>query len=397
MMLNARNTSMHDIKVIKSVEELHNIKTYWKKLQWHPDGDYDRFIDLLRMRNEIKKPYVIAVSTDNEIRTLLAGRLEDMKWPFKYGYKMLFGVDVSSITIGYGGILGILSDESCELVIKELSDALGRKETDIIFIQNIGTDSVLYKKLIDSDRSIGPRITTPIEAHWKIILPEKYNEYYSSLSKSVRHKINNYHNRIKKKYGDNNIQLRCFRNIDELDIVLRDTEAIASKTYHRGLGAGFIANEETKERYMQSMNRGMHRSYILYVDAMPVAFWSGITYESVFHLGTTGYIPEYEEYHVGITSLQMVIDECCRDEKVKEIDFGLGDSQYKQVYCNQKSEEVTVYLFGTTLKVKMITMLSKILMSAEEVSKKYLKKYNLEGKIKRVWREKLASTKKKDV
>jgi hypothetical protein len=381
--------NLYSIKIAKCIDDIEVLRPAWEKLQWHPDGDIDRYINMLNSRPEIVCPYVLTLYRDGIAVALLICRIEDVPWEFKFGYKKLLTLKARRLAMGYGGILGNLSDEGCEALIKELNTLLGRKEVSVVFFQNLRIDSNFYE--ICKARGSFLRLVISLKStkHWSLLLPKSYNEYFSSLSKNVRKNIKNYWNRLRKKYDDN-IRITCFKKCDEIDDLLNDTEAIVSQTYHRGLGAGFVYNKETRDRYNLALSRGMHRTYILYIGQNPVTFWSGTLYKSVFYLAATGFIPKYRDDQVGTLLLQKIIEEFCNDGKITKIDFGLGEAQYKHSYGNEVIEEASVYLFAPNIKGIIIYILSVILMTAENASREFLKKYDLEDKIKKLWRNKLA-------
>jgi hypothetical protein len=49
-------------------------------------------------------------------------------------------------------------------------------------------------------------------------------------------------------------------------------EVVAKKTYQRGLGAGFIDNEETRKRLSFFAQKGMLRVMLLDGDEVPISF-----------------------------------------------------------------------------------------------------------------------------
>jgi hypothetical protein len=379
----------YDTTVIRSRRDIEVIRNTWLKLQWHPDGDVDRYVNMLENRKEILQPYIIVSSECDEIKNIVAGRLESGTWNYKFGYYAFFKSNVKFMAVGYGAIIGDDSEENAKTLVRELKKVVASKTADIIFLQHLRKDSNFYKYIFEQFRSSGNLLMMEPTTHRMLLLPETYEDFLLSISKNVRKNMRNYRNRLQKKYG-NTISIKCYQKPSDLDTLLQDLEAIASKTYHRGLCVGFVANDATRERIRLDLRNGNHRSYILYIDLTPAAFWSGVKYADIFYMGITGFLPEYREDHLGISLLYKCIEDFCSDKSIRKIDFGLGDSEYKKILCNESIEEVSIFLASDTKKGIAVRLIGKSVMKAESASRKMLRKFNLENRIKNMWRKKLA-------
>jgi len=152
------------------------------------------------------------------------------------------------------------------------------------------------------------------------------------------------------------------------------------------LGVGFVDNKATRDRIYAALERCIYRSYIFYIDRQAVAFLDGLAYKGTFFGGTTGYDPKYEHYHIGTFLLMSIIEDLCKDRSVKAMDFGLGDAEYKRIYCNECWQEGDIYLFAPNLRDIGINLLRTSLRIAEMSCRKVAKTIGMEGKIKQLWR-----------
>jgi len=102
-----------------------------------------------------------------------------------------------------------------------------------------------------------------------------------------------------------------------------------------------------------------------------------------------GYKPDYRRYSLGHNLFLHIIRQLGSEKKIKEIDFGFGDADYKREICNKHWFESSVYIFSpslTGLFYNIFNTLNHVINTAlVEVSKKL----NIRMRIKRIWRDNL--------
>src|SRR5262249_24075617 len=127
----------------------------------------------------------------------------------------------------------------------------------------------------------------------------------------------------------------------DIDRVMEHAESIACRTYQRGLGVGFVANDENRQRFLVDAKRGRFRAYFLYLGEKPIAFFLGTLHKNVLYDNFTAYDPAHAKYSPGTFLFYKIFEELCRDG-IKAVDFGFGDAWYKAQFGNQRNDETTV-------------------------------------------------------
>lgn len=131
---------------------------------------------------------------------------------------------------------------------------------------------------------------------------------------------------------------------------------MARLTYQRRLGSGFVNDAAHQRRCRLVAQNGRLRGYVLYVDDRPKAFWCGTLYKGVFHLAWTGYDPEWKQYELGTVVFLKMVEGLC-EEKIREIDFGLGAAFYKERFGDRSSEEASIRIYSPTIRGVVINCL----------------------------------------
>ena len=338
----------YNIIVARNKREIEAIRDSWEKLQVHPNADIDYYLMLNDALPEIVRPHITALYFDGEIKSLLIGRIENRQLDFKMGYLSILKPKVRLLTIVYGGWLGDMSISNCRLLISAMLDVLRQGEADIVFFNHLDVQSDLFQAAVTLPNIISRDYFPIISLHWKASLSGSYENFCNARSKNTRHNLRRYSKMLSDKYA-NRIKYICFRDASEFEKIMCDTESVASKTYHRALGAGFIDNVVSRERIRLALKRKQFRAYMAYIDDIPCAFWNGFVHNDTLYTDTTGYNPIYEKYHIGTWLLIKIIQDLC-DEQIAFIDFGFGDAFYKQNFCDLNSQESPAYIYAPSFK-----------------------------------------------
>jgi hypothetical protein len=218
-------------------------------------------------------------------------------------------------------------------------------------------------------------------------LPGSIDEFLQSVKRKHRYWLNRLPRALEKKYPGK-VTYKEFHDKADVDKLCSDADDIARKTYQRGLGAGFINNNENKKRMALAAEKGWLRSFFLYIDSQPCAFWIGTLYGETFYLDYTGYDPSYKKYELGTILFVRIIEDLCNNS-IYEIDFGFGEAFYKKHFGNKNWEEASVIIFSPSIKNIIINLSRAMSAIVSEFAEKFLRRTNLYEKVKKYWRIRL--------
>jgi len=374
----------YTINVARSIDEVEEFRRFWEEMQWHPNADIDFYLTIVSLREEILRPHVIVLSINEVPKTIVVGRIEEQRFEMKFGYKTLFKPKVRLLRIIYGGFLGDVSYANSNIIVSELIDSLNNSEFDVICLDNVCLDSDIYR-LAKTKPGYFFRDHFPIKnLHWKASLPASIEEFTQNIRPKHRYWIRRMSRLLERNYHGK-ITFKYFHNKEEVDQLCNDVEEIAKKTYQRGIGAGFIFNNENYHRMNLSAEKGWLRAYILYISGSPSAFWIGTYYRDTFHLGFTGYDPKYKKFELGTILFMKMVEDLCQNN-IKEIDFGFGDALYKRRFGDQKWQEASILIFSPTLKGVTLNFKRTLTILSVQSTKWILNRLNLLEKVKKRWR-----------
>jgi hypothetical protein len=349
----------------------------------------DAYLHTLASRPDVIAPYVITALRDDVPEALLVGRCEWTSVPIRVGYRNLSELKIRALTFIYGGQLGHLSLDASRGAVRQVLSSLKTGEADIAFFNHLHAGSHLHSCVTTMP---GFRARDPfpsLRIHRAMTVPESVDAFFLRLSPKVR-KNQRWQTRKLEADHPGDAKLRCFRDVSELEVLFRDVEEVARRTYQRGLGVGFVNSPEMRGRLELSARKGWLRAFVLYVAGAPWAFWIGTSYGQTFHSDFMGYNPVHSSYSPGMCLIMKVIEQFCNrthSAGIKEIDFGLGDAQYKEILGDREWADVSVYIFGPSMKGLATSLLRVPALLVERAARAGLQRTGLVSRIKRIWRE----------
>jgi CelD/BcsL family acetyltransferase involved in cellulose biosynthesis len=227
--------------------------------------------------------------------------------------------------------------------------------------------------------------------HRRLRLPGSFDEFVQDRSKSTRQSINRYTKKLERELGAR-LAFRVFSAPAELDELFAAVEPVAAKTYQGGLGVALRDDERNRRLVALGLDRGWFRTWVLYLDGAPVAFWPGWIYNRTFFVGTPGYEPSMGGHRPGQYVLMRVIADLCADPDVEACDFGFGDSEYKRRFSNEEWDEVDVLIFAPTLKGLRLNAGRRAVGIADRGLRTLANQTGLAEPLKRAWRRRLSSS-----
>jgi len=376
-----------EIRIARTIADVEAIRETWSAWRTHRDADIDFCLRYVWTGQEFIRPHVIVLYRYGKPDAMLVGRLEHAQTDYKIGYLRFPGIRVRLLSFAYRGMLGNLSVENSSELVKSIMDGLRQGEAEMAFLHQPSTDSHIYQKALSLAGPSRDHLTRP-GARYLMRLPSEIKEAYSALSGTQRKRLRRNEEKLRARFQDD-VEIRCFRQAKELDIVLPQVECIARETYQRGLGVGFENTELMYRRLRVCAERGWLRIYLLSLGGQPCAFWIGTVYGGGFCSDYTGFDTRFADYSLGSYLLTKMVEDFIKTG-VEEIDFGPGQAEYKERFGNRRLLEASVCIFAPSMKGLMLNAVRTSTGLADGAVRKTLQRTNLLPKIKRFWRARLA-------
>jgi Acetyltransferase (GNAT) domain len=371
----------------RSLAEVDALRPAWATFQFERvDADIDFFTTVVRTRPEVVRPHVVLLG-DEHPRAIAVGRIEDVQLTASIGYRVLARPRVRSLTLVPGGVVGAEALRESEMLLEELLACLARSEADVLVLPALQTDSTLYTAATSAVPRLRREGFVDAVTHRRLRLPASLDDLLAGKSRKSRGNLRRQEAHFLEAHPDTSLDVLS-RPEDEKRI-FHDLEAVAARTYQRGLGVAFHDTEEQRAVVRLGLARGWYRAYVLSVGGAPVAFWPGVAYNRTFFVSTPGYDPAYAEHNVGTLVLLRVIESLCADAGVDALDYGFGDADYKRRFANESWEEADVRIFAPTFRAVRVNAVNTGIGSSVRLAKRALGGERAD-RLKKVWRGRLA-------
>jgi hypothetical protein len=380
-------------KIYRSRAELEEVREFWVRTQFHPNTDFDHFLLVCDLRREVIGPCVISLWKNGNCRALVVARLERRTVRPQIGYVRLLGIPATALTILHSGIVGTLDDTGARDVAAAVIHLLAERHADMASVNLLPETEALWAALGAATMVSGIHGTAPRwSIHRDLILANEPGFLLRQMRSKHRAWIRRKEKDLEARFPDRvRWRWHSVMTPETLSDVCRRMELVARTTYQRGLGVGFMNDEETRARLNLLRERGQLRVLLLETDDLPKGFWLGEVYRGVFHSSATGYTPDVRDLEVGTLMLLRMVDELIR-EGVAKLDFGLGDAHYKERFADRAWREGSAQFFAPTVKGRLLWAL---IMLAEHVGttlRTIVERFGLVDRVKRTWRRSVQKT-----
>jgi CelD/BcsL family acetyltransferase involved in cellulose biosynthesis len=291
--------------------------------------------------------------------------------------------------VTFGGLIGVTGPDDERLLVGELRRPLQTGEADMLVVRKIDVTGTLRDVVVDGAGWLRRSHAQPATRRWVASVPESFDLLLRGRSAKTRQTLRRQDRNLVRKYGDA-LRLRRFEHPDEMAEMCRDMEAVASRTYQRGLGAAYSGGPLDLGLIELGLRRRWFRTWMLYISDRPVAFWSGTTYAGTFTTWTPGFDPDYTKDSVGRYTMLRMMEDLCAADDVTRLDFGPGDAEYKAAFGAAERIESDVFLLRRAPRPLAVNLAATTLSVVNGWGRHLAQETVWGHRLKRAWRGRMA-------
>lgn len=382
-----------EVLVARDTDAVESLRSDWVNLQANEpapniNSDIDRYLSVVNSMHDTTAAHVILLRRDERPEAMLIGRLGEEKIRIQVGCRTLFTLSLKALFIIHGGVLGQPNRDAAMGLMTGLNEALNKSEVDVVVFNHLRTDSVFYRLAREQGGVFQRDYFGAVEPHWVMTVPDSMPAFYDSVSKTTRRSLMRAVRGIRENCNGP-AEHRCYSNESDLPEMFSAVEHVSAQTYQSALGTGCADSAQERERLRDAARRGWLRMHVLYVSGAPVAFETALEYRGTYFLHAIGYDPGMRQLSPGKALFLMLLEHLCEQGRVERIDFGIGDADYKRVYCDSSWDEATVHFFAKRMRPVLANMVRTASLGTSRGLRHILSKVGLERWVKRRWRDRL--------
>jgi len=324
------------------------------------------------------------VKSGNTILGIIPYRKRKKSFPVKVGSTPIYSSCQDVIQILLPNVI------ECEFYINSLNFLLHYLATMEkgypIYALEIDQEGHLWRSIQDVGKQYYFVANTTSKTHMFHQFGDTFDAAITSFSKNRKKDLIKAEKKFMDKFGTSALLME-YKAKDHVKHFLAAAEAINRKTYQaRLLNETIDSGAEATQAFEASAEAGFLRSFVLWVEDIPIAFVEGYqTPSGVYEAERTGYDPAYSEYRPGVNCHIQLIRRLYQDNKPIILDFGVGDGGLKRLFSNRERQSVSPILLPKNTKGASIFVILEMSRRLNTVFILLLERFGLKNRIKKIF------------
>ena len=335
-------------------------------------------------------PHVALWGTEGLPSGILIGRLGIRRPLVRIG-KWRFPMPRLRILNIIEGGLEALDSATAHQQAQYLRQLLAGGSIDCISIHRLPLDTAIGQILAHGLRKPGDG-NPVVVGHWFTELTDSEGQAVVTNSAKTRSAFRRMDRKLCK-FFDNQVQLREFRNREQVADFIKVAAHIGECSYQQGIDVGVQDNSWWSKLLGVHADNGNLRAYVLEANGKPIAYAVGSLWRGTYTGLATSYLPEYRPVSPGAYLLRRMIEQF-QSEGVRWFDYGGGDSGYKEIYGTWRREDATLNLYANSTAATVARILDSTVTKAKSGLHRALKSWGLIEHLRRLRRRNAETSRK---
>jgi hypothetical protein len=263
------------VRVAVTAQAVEELRPIWSNFDHHLDTDIDYYLHNLRNDPTILHPYIVTVSSDGLVESMLIGVVRKHKVPAVITSVNISGPQARELEIEKRGILGRHCPSVDRLVALQLSEALRYGLADFLCFRGLPLRSGLIPELEQLTGLQAKKRGLHVLFDSTLVLTTAEGKRLAVFSGKRRREIARNTRNLNRMVG-NRACFKCLLSPSELNTGICDAIAIAATTYKYSLGWGLQDIPQDSGGIQVSLQTGV-ASYLHLIhceSAFCVHYWS---------------------------------------------------------------------------------------------------------------------------
>ncbi|MDJ0733833.1 MAG: GNAT family N-acetyltransferase [Nostocaceae cyanobacterium] len=388
--------------IVEKIGEIESIKSLWNELKnkHQPENifvDIDFYCGMFEVTQQmgdperVFSPYVVIFCQGNEPVAGIIARSYQRRPRFRFGYVPITMPAVRCLDLEIGGLMANDSN-GINLVRNHLASLVHNRSVDMLSCDYLAHKSDFWQCLVE-DAELGVKAVCSSSVEWvtQIADPNSGERIVQQKSGKSERRARAAERKLYKHFCDQ-IEISCFKRLEEVRDFLIQAEAICTKTYHNGINTGIENNQAWRGEFELLAKAGNFRGYMLYGDGEPISYNVGVAYKGTFMGYAMAFDPRFSNLSPGTFMMRKIMDMLFA-EGIHTIHFGYGDADYKRRFGTDCFEGASLHFYTKTPKAILLQLVEMASIKTTNFAKNTLKSLGILAPLKKLWRDRLTSSK----
>ena len=264
----------YSVQIATTLDAIEALRPTWRRWAHSLDTDIDYFLYDMTHDPESLHPYVVAVYNEGIPQAMLVGKVKNRRAASVVSFVNIPGPRARVLEIKKGGRMGRPSPVIDKLLALELLKATKSGDVDSVCFERLPLHSELFRQVQQLPSFLVKERVPHVFCYSVLSLTAPERKRPRVFSGKTRREIRR-KTRIVERAFPNQMKLKCFSDVGELDAGMCDAMRVAVTTWQYYLGLGLTDTAQTREAFRFFAKQGWLRIYVLYIKETPCAFLVG--------------------------------------------------------------------------------------------------------------------------
>ena len=239
-----------------------------------------------------------------------------------------------------------------------------------VYCKSIPEDSFTWRFLESQGWQVdgGPVYRFSVERDFFVCrAAETFEEYLAAQFKKKKRYNLKRQVRLMEEAAEQELRFTCITSPEDVPGFNSHVRAICENSWKASKLEKYIPEYVENEAVLTDVaRRGLLRAYLLFLDDTPVTYVLGFQYRDVYHYSDIGFDDQYSRFSPGSVLLFKLIEDLIENTPLKWVNFGIGDSEYKRQFANDKVADDSLLILRGNLRNRWHRGLNETIKQGKE-------------------------------
>ncbi len=347
-------STMRETQILTSIADIELVQEEWETFLRERAGDHnlmqhpDIFKYDLREHSDLYQPMIVILRNGGQIEAVAPWFVHRLRFPIEIGVFKLVRFPLRLLKLA-GADMALDREapvtETFDRIFSAVRDL--RKKFDLIALFDVPVSNDLWNYLEPMKQTARPfrvvRAEPEPQAHHRLVLPKTFDDFMASLTSKKRNSLRRHARQLHEAAG-NSVTTTRITAPDQVPTFFQDVRQVYRASWQGRTLGGERGTDSQIRFYQHVASHGWYRSFLVRSGTGPISYSLAYQYEGVLYCQEMAYDTAWRDCAPGNYMFISLIKDLYEYNTPRIVDFGAGDSVFKQQFSNETGGAQTAYL-----------------------------------------------------